>query len=87
MSTSANVIEFTIFKNEVPVGSFRKHLMCILPKYSELLKYQPLSEHTILTWGYDEEEEYWESDGGPENLEDFLKRKVSFEKEIREYFK
>jgi hypothetical protein len=50
----------------------------------ELLKYQPLNEHTIQAWGYDEEEEEWEDE--PENLEEFLKPMVVSNKKIREYF-
>ena len=72
MSTSANVIEYTILRNGEEVGHFRKNVLTKFPLYSDLLKYQPLNEHQILTWGYDEEEEYWED--GYENLEKFLKR-------------
>jgi len=42
MTTSANVIEYTIYKDGKEVGNFRKHMMCRLPDYSDLLKYQPL---------------------------------------------
>lgn len=81
--TSANVIEYTIYRDGKSVGSHRQNVMC-KSNYKDLLKFQPLSEHTILTYGYDEEEEYWQEDE-EENLEDFL-RKV-YEKEVREYFK
>jgi len=84
MSTSANVIEYRITKNGKEVGYFRKHLMCKLPDYSDLLKYQPLSEHEITPNGYDEEDEYWEDD--TQNLETFLKKMVG-NKIINEYFK
>ena len=81
--TSANVIEYTIYKNGEEVGSFRKHLMTTYPLYSDLLKYQPLNEHEILAWGYDEDEEYWEDE--PQNLETFLRRVR--EKDLIQYFK
>lgn len=84
--TSANVIEYTIFRDGKSVGSHRQNLMC-KSNLSKLLDFQPLSEHTILAWGYDEEDEYWEDEDGEENLEDFLKGNVLFDKEIKEYFK
>lgn len=70
MATSANVIEYTIFKNQKAVGRFSKNVMCRFPEYAELLKYQPLNEHEIQAWGYDEEEDEWEDE--PQNLEAFL---------------
>lgn len=70
MTTSANSIEYTIFKNEKAVGRFRVNVMCRFPDYAELLVYQPLVEHTIQPWGYDEEEYEWEDE--PQNLEVFL---------------
>lgn len=84
--TSANVIEYSIFKNGDEVGQFRKHLLTKYPLYSDLLKYQPLSDYEILAWGYDEDEEYWEGDEY-ENLEKFLRRIRLYEKELIEYFK
>lgn len=89
MSTSANVIEYSIYKinnTENPsksVGSFRINVMCKYPDFAELLKYQPLNEHIIEPWGYDEEEEEWNDE--PENLEDFLKGMKS-NKWLRAYF-
>lgn len=84
MSTSANVIEYDIEKNGKSVGNFRKNLLCRLPDYSDLLKYQPLSEHKITPYGYDEEDEYWENK--PINLEKFLEGMIPINKIIREYF-
>jgi hypothetical protein len=84
MTTSANSIEHSIYKGEKNVGNFRKNIMCRLPDYAELLKYQPLKDHTIQAWGYDEEEDQWEDE--PENLEDFLKPMVASNKKIREFF-
>ena len=81
--TSSNVIEYDILRNDEHVGHFRKNLMCKLPDFAELLKYQPLKEHTIWEYWYDEEEELVEE--GPENLEDFL-RKMGSNKTIKEYF-
>ena len=84
MTTSANSIEHSIYKGEKNVGNFRKNVMCRLPDYAELLKYQPLKDHTIQVWGYDEEEETWEDE--PENLEDFLKPMIRTNKKIGEFF-
>ena len=70
--TSANVIEYRIEKDGEEVGHFRKHLLCKLPEYSDLLRYQPTNEYTITPYGYDEEDEYWEDE--PENLETFLSK-------------
>jgi len=54
-------------------------------RYYELLKYEPLKEHTITPYGYEknEEEDYWEDE--PINLYDFLKG--IHDKTIKEYFK
>ena len=84
MSTSANVIEYCIEKDGKVVGNFRKHMMCKLPDYADLLKYQPLNEHIITSWGYDEEDEMCEDK--PRNLEVFLKKMMPYNKVIREYF-
>ena len=81
--TSANVIEYTIYKDKKPVGRFRKHLLCRFPDYAELLKYQPLSEYEIQAWGYDEEEDEWSDE--PENLEEFLKT-MTYQKWLKAYF-
>jgi len=83
MTTSANSIEYTIYKNEECVGRFRVNIMCRFPDYAELLKYQPLNEHIIQAWGYDEEEDEWEDE--PENLEEFLK-KMKSNKWLKTYF-
>jgi len=84
MSTSANVIEYRIEKNGEQVGSYRQHMMC-KDRYDELLKYQPLAEHSITPYGYDEEEDYWEGDTS--NLEDYLRKHAPLNKVIKEYFK
>jgi len=84
MTTSANVIEYRIERNGEPVGNFRKHLLCRLPDFADLLKYQPLNEHVITPWGYDEEEDEWED--LPENLDEFLRSMVISNKKIREYY-
>ena len=81
MSTSANVIEYIIEKDGVEVGHHRENVMCH-SHYEKLLKFEPLNEHTITPWGYDEEEEEWYGD--TENLEDYLRKKR--EKPIVEYF-
>lgn len=81
--TSANVVEYNIEKNGVSVGNHRENIMC-KSHFEELLKYEPLSEHTITPNGYDEEEEYWEEE--PQNLELFLKKMIITNKTIKEYF-
>lgn len=81
--TSANVIEYNIYKKGKRIGSFRKHLLCTYPDYAELLQYQPLKDHTIQAWGYDEEEEEWSEK--PKNLEKFLKG-MTYNKLIKAYF-
>lgn len=58
-------------------------MLCKLPDYADLLVYQPLSEHTITPFGYDEEDEYWEID--TVNLEVYL-RKINDSKILKEYF-
>ena len=84
MTTSANIIEYSIYKDGENVGHFRKHMMCSLPDYADLLKYQPLKDHEIVAWGYDEEEEEWDDD--PVNLDTFLKGMVNYNKKIKEYY-
>jgi len=71
MATSANVIEYSIYRGDDEVGQFRQHIMCKDSNFAELLKYQPLYVHNIQAWGYDEEEEEWYDE--PQNLENFLK--------------
>jgi hypothetical protein len=73
--TSANVIEYTIFKGEEEVGRHRQNIMCKRCN-DGLEKFQPSNEFTIQAWGYDEEEEIWEGDKR-ENLEDWLKKNTA----------
>lgn len=84
MATSANVIEYRIEKDDEQIGNFRKNIMCNLPDYSDLLKYQPLNKHEITPYGYDEEDEYWE--GEKINLEVYLRKMIPMNKIIREFF-
>ena len=81
--TSANVIEYEIQKNSKQVGNHRENMMCT-SHFEKLLRFQPLNEHTITPYGYDEEEVYWEDE--PKNLESFLKDCIRTNKEIKEYF-
>jgi len=68
--TSANVTEYTIFdKNNNKVGNHYQSHLC-KTKWHELLRFSPLENYTIMAWGYDEEEEYWENE--PINLKEFL---------------
>jgi hypothetical protein len=73
--TSANVIEYTIFKGEEEVGRHRQNIMCKRCN-DGLEKFQPSNDFTIQAWGYDEEEEMWEGDKR-ENLEDWLKKNTA----------
>ncbi len=72
MSTSANVIEYTILKDREPVGYHRWNIMC-KTNWTPLLQFTPPSEYLIVQWGY-EEEEMWED--LPINLEEFLKKVI-----------
>jgi hypothetical protein len=81
--TSANVVEYRIYKDGEQVGHYRQHLMCV-GRYHELLKYQPLSEHTIEPYGYDEEEGVWYDK--EQNLEKFLRKMIVTDKIIKQYF-
>lgn len=83
MATSANVIEYRIEKGGKVVGHHREHIMCN-DHYEELLKFEPLSEHAITPFGYDEEEDYWE--GETKNLEVYLMGMKCTNKVIKEYF-
>jgi hypothetical protein len=79
--TSANVIEYSILdKDGKEVGHHHQNIMCKTCN-DGLEKFVPASDYTILPWGYDEEEEYWE--GKPSNLADWLsknKAEITFKK-------
>lgn len=71
--TSANVIEYNIYNKEgQQVGRHRQNILCKTCN-DGLEKFQPASDFTIQAWGYDEEEELWESDEYV-NLEEWLKK-------------
>lgn len=58
MSTSANVIEYTVYnKNGRVVKHLRHHLYCKMD-WSSLLEFSPASEYVIMPHGYDEEGDY-----------------------------
>jgi hypothetical protein len=84
MATSANVIEYQIYKDNKRVGYFRKHLLCKYPDYGELLKYQPLEQHKIVYSWCDEEENY--NENNPVNLKKFLRDNMLFSKWLNAYF-
>ena len=67
--TSTNVTQYRIEKDGKKVGNHYQHAYC-KTKWHELLKFEPLEEHTITPYGEDEEECYWERE--PQNLRDFL---------------
>jgi hypothetical protein len=70
--TSANTIEYTIFdKNNKEVGRHSQNIMCSTCN-DGLEKFQPYEDFTIQPWGYDEEEELWESP--PVNLKDWISK-------------
>lgn len=71
MATSSNVIEYSIFdKSGKEVGRHRQNIMCSTCN-DGLEKFQPYQDFTIQAWGYDEEDEIWESEK-KENLRDWL---------------
>ena len=67
---SGNIIEYRIKCGENIVGSFRRDSLSDVPDFSELLKYQPLEDHTIQAHGHDELDIAWYGD--VENLKDFM---------------
>ena len=69
--TSANTIEYTIRRDDCIAGWHRQNIMCSRNN-DRLYQYKPASEYTIEAWGYDENEEEWESDNAV-NLEVWLK--------------
>jgi hypothetical protein len=73
--TSANVTEYTIYDKETgeEVGTHSQHWYC-KTKWENLLKFQPLENYEILTWWYDEEEEY--NEGETVNLKDFVEKRI-----------
>lgn len=81
--TSANVVEYDIKKGQETVGHHRENVMC-KSHYEKLLRFEPLKEHMIYPYGYDEEEDLWE--GEPKNLYDYLKGMIRTNKIIKEYF-
>ena len=70
-------------KGDQQIGHHSESIMCTQHP-EELLKYLPLNEHTIIPYGYDEEEEYWESPA--ENLEKYLRRAKKSNPTLRAYF-
>ena len=69
--TSANVTQYTIYDSTgKEVGKHYQSHLC-KTKWHELLKFTPLENHTIVAWGYDEDEELWEDE--PVNLLSFLR--------------
>jgi hypothetical protein len=70
--TSANVVEYNIYdKDNKEVGYHRQNVMCSTCN-DGLDKYQPSKGFTIMAYGYDEEEDYWQGDSM--NLEKWLLR-------------
>lgn len=73
--TSANVTLFRIERAGKVVGSHYQHHYC-KTHWPDLLKFEPIEEHTITPHGLDEEEEEWEGDTMP--LRKFLESKRVF---------
>lgn len=69
MSTSANVVEYRITKDNEEVGTHRQNILC-KTNWDELCQFLPLDEHMIQAYGLDEYEAPWE--GELKNLEQFL---------------
>lgn len=69
--TSANVTDYTIYRNEIEVGTHSQHHFC-KDRSRELLRFHPISEHTIKAHWLNEDEEYHES--SPVGLLDFLSK-------------
>jgi hypothetical protein len=68
--TSANVTQYTIRDlYGAEVGKHSQHCLC-KPNWDILLKFVPYENYTIQSWGYDEDEAYWE--GREHNLRDFV---------------
>jgi hypothetical protein len=81
MTTSANVVEFLIYKDGKQVGHYHQHALC-RTRWYELLKFLPIENHEIMPYGYDEEEDYWE--GEKINLREFLKtREIELIRDIQ----
>ncbi len=79
--TSANVSEFIIYdKDGNSVGRHRQNWLC-KTSFNLLLKFQPLEDHEILEFWYDEDEEYHE--GEKINLKQFLSKCAITSPELR----
>ena len=59
--TSANVTNYTIYKDGETVGEHSQHHMCHT-KWHRLYKFTPFTQHTIQSHWLDEEEEYHEGE-------------------------
>jgi hypothetical protein len=92
MTTSANVIEYNVYRGDGAtqpqkrVGYFRKNVLCRLPDYSDLLKYQPLNEHWVESYTLDEDEEYTSDTTQPVRLDVFLRRLTPSNDAIAQWF-
>jgi hypothetical protein len=71
MTTSANVTVYVIYKNGVKVGEHSQHHYC-KTRWFELLKFEPVDEHTI-QWTWEDENEELHSKK-PVPLKKFLKQ-------------
>ena len=77
--TSANVAIYLIRKGDKIVGKHSHHFLCH-PHWEDLLKFQPLADHTIQWTWEDEDEAPHEKE--PEALVDFLEQLVKKEEGI-----
>ena len=73
MSTSANVVNYRIFRDGKEVGSHRQNLLCKLRDNELAERFLPTSDFEIESWGYDEDEALWI--GERENLQDWFVRR------------
>lgn len=76
--TSANVIEYRILNKEGEVIGYHRHNVMCSRCNDGLAKYTPASDYRIETFGYDEEEDYWENDQSEKLSEWLLKNKGEF---------
>ena len=69
--TSANTVNFTIYKDGIQVGSHSQNVMCMRCN-DGLEQFTPAEDFKISAWGYDEDEEEWEDDSDPITLAQWL---------------
>jgi len=70
--TSANVVQYSVKdKSGKQVYNHYQHCYC-RTKWHKLLDFTPAKDYTIMAYGEDEEEEYWENE--PVRLDLFIEK-------------